>query len=195
MQGTSRARWTQWKGSASHGRGGSCCPPCPLAAAPAPAAQPLTCSSSSVEWPRAPVELLRLSACVMHPDNGSSAWGAAPAEHQVPEDGDRVCRAPRSCRPVIPSTAAAYCSSHGFLQRTRNPSRLPQQRSPGAKPGAQGRTRLLAWGAMEVGLSLAMLPHPAPCPCRVCSSECCVVVDPVDVSCSAEVPCSSVPRR
>lgn len=46
----------------------------------------------------------------MHPDNGSTAWGAAPAEHQVPEDGDRVRTAPGSCRPVILSSAAAMVS-------------------------------------------------------------------------------------
>lgn len=67
-QGTSPAHWTQWKGSASHRKSGSHCPPCPLAAAPAPAAQHPACSSSSAVWPRVPVALSRLCACVMCPE-------------------------------------------------------------------------------------------------------------------------------
>lgn len=113
-QGTSPAHWTRWKGSASHRKSGSCCPPCPLAAAPAPAAQHPACSSSSAVWPRVPVALLRLCACVMCPewDPGDQPWpstkclktGTGCVSTHVFTQGDL---APGSLCPMMPGTRAA----------------------------------------------------------------------------------------
>ncbi|XP_064012964.1 kelch domain-containing protein 8B isoform X4 [Pogoniulus pusillus] len=70
VAGTSPAHWSQWKGSAYRRRSGSRCPPCPLAAAPAPAAQRPACSLSLVGWPRVPAVPLKLYACVTRPEQG-----------------------------------------------------------------------------------------------------------------------------
>lgn len=165
LQGTSRAPWTRWRGSASRGRGGSRCPPCPPAAAPAPAARPPACSSSSVGLRRAPAVPSRPCACGRCPERAPTARGAAPAEHQVPEDGDRVCvrpcrggSAPGSRRPATPGAAAATVSHNAseipLGSRTTGCCRCPTAEEPRDKsccPGAWGGPRLLARGAAEAG--------------------------------------------
>lgn len=105
-----------------------------------------------------------------------------------------------------PSRDAGRRSGHGFSQCIQNPSGLlhrPVLPLPhGRRAQGQillsrclGRAEAAGTGSRGGRAIAAVPPRSAPCPCHVCSSECCVVVDPVDVSCSAEVPCSSVPRR